>query len=81
MESAHGLNPTTGEGLASIGQHPHRFQFAVDLQHPQIARADCHNSDGVRVEGIGLAVVAGVEEPYLCGELGRHIDDLLAGLE
>jgi hypothetical protein len=35
----------------------------------------------VRVEGVGLAVVTGVEEPDPGGELGRDIDDVLAGLE
>ncbi|MEJ7705938.1 MAG: hypothetical protein WKF82_00915 [Nocardioidaceae bacterium] len=35
----------------------------------------------MRVAGVGLAVVAGVEEPDPGGELGRDIDDVLAGLE
>jgi hypothetical protein len=35
----------------------------------------------VGVAGIGLAVVAGVEEPDPGGELGRHIDHLLAGFK
>ncbi len=33
------------------------------------------------VVGVGLAVVAGVEEPDSGGELGGHVDDLLAVLE
>lgn len=33
------------------------------------------------VVGISLAVMAGVEEPHPRGELGRHVNDLLAVLE
>ena len=81
LESAHGLDPATGERLAAVGQHPHRLELAVDLEHPQVRGADGDDRDRVGVEGVGLAVVAGVEEPDPGGELGRHVDDVLAGLE
>jgi hypothetical protein len=35
----------------------------------------------VRVAGVGLAVVAGVEEPHPRRQLRRHVDDPFAGLE
>jgi len=35
----------------------------------------------VRVAGVGLAVVAGVEETDPGGELGRDVDDLFAVFE
>jgi len=35
----------------------------------------------VSVVGVGLAVVPGVEQPHPRGQLGRHVDDDLAGLE
>ena len=81
LESAYRLDATTGECLAPVCQHPHRFELAVDLEYPQVRGADGYNSNRVSVVGVGLAVVAGVEEPHPGGELGRHVDDLLAGLE
>lgn len=81
MESAHRPDPAAGECLASVGQHPQRFELAVDLEHPQVRCAHCHDRDRVGVECICLAVVAGVEEPHPGGELRGDIDDVLAGLE
>jgi hypothetical protein len=69
------------EGLATVGEHPHRFELAVDLQHPQAGRADRDDCDRVRVAGIGLVVVTSVDESDPRGELGGHVHEVLAGLE
>ena len=81
LEPVDGLDPAPGQRLAAVGQHPQRLELAVELQHPQVLGADRDDRDRVRVVGVGLAVVAGVEEPDPGGELGRDVDDLLAGLE
>ena len=81
LEPVHGLDPEPGELLAAIAQHPQRFELTIGTQHPQGLGADRDDRDGVGVAGIGLAVVAGVEEPDPGGELGRHVHDMLAGLE
>ena len=62
-------------------QHPQRLELTVAAQHPQRRGADRDDRDRVGVAGIGLAVVAGVEEPHPGSELGRHVHDVLAGLE
>ena len=57
------------------------------LGQPVDARGDEHtkphsdDGDGVGVEGIGLAVVPGVEQPHSGGELGRDVDHVFAGPE
>jgi len=56
-------------------------ELAVDPQHPKSLGANRDDGDRVRIECVGLAVVAGVEEPDPGGELGRHVHDVLAGLE
>ena len=81
LEPVDGLDPTPGQRFTAVGQHPQRLELAVELQHPQAAGADRDDRDRVRVAGVGLAVVAGVEEPDPGRELGRHIDDVLAVLE
>jgi hypothetical protein len=35
----------------------------------------------VRVEGVGLAVVPSVEQAHSGGQLGRHVEHLLTGLD
>ncbi|MEJ7741594.1 MAG: hypothetical protein WKF73_03005 [Nocardioidaceae bacterium] len=81
MEPVHGLDPEPGELLTAVAQHPQRFEFPVGPQNPKVLGADRDDRDGVGVAGIGLAVVAGVEQPDSGRELGRHVHDLLAGLE
>jgi hypothetical protein len=51
------------------------------VHHPQGLGADRDDRDRVRVAGVGLAVVAGVEETDPGGELGRYVEDSLTGLE
>lgn len=60
----------------------YRLELAVDLQDTQSLGSGSDDRDRVRVERqVGLAVVPGVEEPNSGGELGRYVDDALAGLQ
>lgn len=81
LEPVDGLDPAPSQRLSSVGEDPQRLELAVDLQHTQRGGADRDDRDRVRIERVGLPVVAGVEEPDPAGELGRDIDDLLTGLE
>ena len=81
LESVDGLDPAPGQCFASVGEHPQRLELTVELQHPQSLGADRDDGDRVGVVGVGLAVVAGVEEPDPGSELRRDVDDLLAVLE
>jgi hypothetical protein len=57
---------------------PQRFELTVLDHYPQTSRADRDHRDGVGVQGVGLAVVTGVEESYPRRQLRRHIDHPLA---
>jgi hypothetical protein len=52
-----------GQLVASVAEHPQRLEFAVRDDLAKTAGADRDDRDGVRVDGVGLAVVAGVEQP------------------
>lgn len=75
------LHPPVGQRLKPLDQHPQRLQLAVDLQHPQPVGSHRDHRDRVRVAGVGLAAQSGVEVPDPGGELGRHIDHVLAGFQ
>jgi hypothetical protein len=62
----------------TVGEHPQRLELDVVGQHPQALGADRDGCDGMRVMGVGLAVVTGVEQPGPCRELGRHVNHGLA---
>ena len=68
----------SGQLLAAVGQHPQRLELDVVGQHPQPRGADRDHRDRVRVVGVGLAVVAGVEQPGPGRQLRRHVDHVLA---
>ena len=81
LESVDGLDPAPGQCFAAIGEDPQCLELAVDLQDPEVVGADRDDRDRVRIARVGLAVVAGVEEPDASSELGRHVDDVFAGFE
>jgi hypothetical protein len=70
-----------GKLVAAVGEHPQCFQLTIGSEHPQPFGADRDDRDRVSIKGVGLAVVAGIEEPDPGGELGRDVNDLLAGLD
>ena len=81
LEPVDGLNTPPGQGLAAVGAHPQRLELPIDLQDPPGCGAHRDDRDRVRIKCVGLAVVAGVEEPDPGSELGWYVDDALAGLE
>ena len=73
MEAVQRLGPRAGELVAPIGQQPqhHQLRIQAELAYSLVPQRDHH--DGVRVDGIGLAALAGVEHPRPSGQLGRHV--------
>jgi hypothetical protein len=74
LQSVDGLDALPGQLLTPISEHPQRLQLDVIGQHPQPWGADRDHRDRV---GVGLAVVAGFEQPRPGGELGWNVDHLL----
>ena len=69
------LDPGLAQLVAPVGQHPQRLELHVVGQHPQAGGAHRDHGHGVRVVGVGLAVVAGVELACPRGQLRRHVHD------
>ena len=74
----HCLDPGPAQLGAPVDQHPQRLQLDVIGQHPKLPGADRNYRHGVRVVGVGLAVVPGVEQPRPRGQLRRDVHDVLA---
>jgi len=81
VEPVDGLDPTPGQCFAAVGEHPQRLKLPIDLQHPQGRGADRDDRDRVRIERVGLTVMARVEQPDPGGEFGRDVDHVLTGLQ
>ena len=79
LESVHGLHPTVGQFVAAVGQHSQGLELPIGSELAQAGSAQRDHRDGVRVERVGLAVVAGVEEPDPSGQLRRDVNNPLAG--
>ena len=74
LEPVDGLDALPGELFAALNHQSHRLQLTVLGEHSQVLGADRDDRDRVRVVGVGLAVVAGIEQPRPDRELGRHIN-------
>ena len=70
-----------GELVTSVAEHPQRIQLTVRRQDTKGLGAHRDHRDRMRVQRVGLAVVAGVEQPHPGSELGRHVHHVLAGLQ
>ena len=81
LEPVDGLDALAGQLVASVGEHPQRLELTIGGEHAKTRSAHGDDRDRVRVQGVGLAVVAGVEEPDPGGQLGRDIEDPFAGLD
>ena len=57
------LDLRLGQLVPPVDQHPQHLQVRVVGQHPQRLGAHSDHGDGVRVVGVGLTVVTGVEQP------------------
>lgn len=80
LEPVHDLDASVGAGFA-VGEHPERLKLAIGLQHAQPFGPHGDDRDRVRVQRVGLAVVAGVEQPDPGSEFGGDVDDVLASLK
>jgi hypothetical protein len=69
------------EFVAPVDQHAHHNQIRVGLDADQVRGTQRRQSHGIRVDGVGLAAVAGREHPHLRRELRRHIQDGLAVMD
>ena len=81
LETFHGLSPQMGELFTSVAEHPQRIQLTARRQGTEGLGAHRDHRDRMRVQRVGLAVVAGVEQPHPGSELGRHVHHVLAGLQ
>ncbi len=61
-----------------VDQDPQHGELFVVDHRPQPAHPGADQRDGVRVGGIGLAALAGGEDPCPRGQLRRDIDHALA---
>jgi hypothetical protein len=70
VASVGGLDPTSSQLLAVIDEHPQHLELDIVGQHPEPVCAHRDHRDGV---GVGLEVVAGVEQSHPGVELGWHV--------
>ena len=78
MQPVEGLCPGAGDLITAVTQHPQHHQFRIGAEFPQslVAQRDHHNR--VRVRGISLTALAGVEDACPGGQLGGHIQHALS---
>jgi hypothetical protein len=81
LQPGDGLHPASGERLSALDQHPQHLQLRVDRQDSQVLRADRGDRDRVRVVGVALPAVTGVQQPSPGRQLGRHVDHVLTRLQ
>ena len=81
LQPVHGRDPLIRQLVAVVDKHPQRLELAVGGKDAQVLGADRGDRDRVRVVGVGLAAVAGVEEPCPGCELGGDIDDAFTGFQ
>ena len=65
------VGPTPRQCFAAVREDPRRLQLAIDFQDPQSLGPDGDHRDRVGVQGVALAVVAGVEQPSPGRQVGR----------
>lgn len=66
------------DGASPVDQQPQHLELFVADHWPQPTHPGPDQGHGVGVGGVGLAALAGGEDPGPCRELRRHVDDLLA---
>jgi len=71
------LRPGLGQLVAAVAQHPQQHQPVIDAQlaQPGVPQRDHHHR--VRIGGVGLTALPGVEHPHPGGQLGLHIQHSL----
>jgi hypothetical protein len=81
LQPVHGRHPLIRQLVAVVDEHPQRLELAVGREDAQVLGADGGDRDRVRVVGVGLAAMAGVQQTCPGCELGGDVDDALAGLQ
>ena len=79
VEPAHAAAPFLGELVAAVGEEAQDRGVVVgrDAAQPAgVVRRDDGDAGGV--DAVGLAAVAGLQQPGPSGQGGRHVDDRLA---
>ncbi len=77
MQLAHHPGVVLAQAAAPVDQQAQHLQGLVVGDGAQPAHADADQGDGVGVGVVGLAALAGGEDPHPRGQLGRHVQDLL----
>ncbi|OLT36729.1 hypothetical protein BJF82_14355 [Kytococcus sp. CUA-901] len=78
VQLAHLAGVLGPQGGAPVHAHAQHLQLLVVDDWAQPGHADSDQGDGVGVGGVGLAALAGGEDPHSRGHLRRHVDHVLA---
>jgi hypothetical protein len=78
VDPVDGLGAGPAELVAPVGQQAQCHPVRGDLELDQVRGPQSSQGHGVRAGWVGLAAVAGGEDPYLRRQPGGHIQDRLA---
>jgi hypothetical protein len=76
MQPVDGLGAGGDQVLAALGQQVQHRCLVLDADPPE--GGDTLGGDRDRVISVALAAVTDRQHPHLSGQLGRHVQDLLA---
>jgi hypothetical protein len=77
VQPAQRLDPGPAQLVPAVAQQPQHLQIRINRDLRRSLVAQRHYPDRVRVGGVGLAALPGVEHPRPGGQLGRHVDHAL----
>jgi hypothetical protein len=75
VQPAQGIGPGPAQTVAAVDQQLQRDRDVIDDGLTQTVGAQRGHGDAVRVGGIGLAALGGVEQASPRGQLRRHVED------
>jgi hypothetical protein len=76
VQPVDGLGAGLAELVAAVDEQSHHDQVVINLHSPQPRVGWCvlrSQGNGAGVDRVGLAAVAGGEDPHLRGQLRRHV--------
>ena len=73
VQPVEGLGPGAGQLITAVAQHPQHGQLRIGADFAQSLVPQRDHDDRVRVRGVGLAALPGIEHPGPGSQLGRHI--------
>ena len=65
MQPVHGLGPVAAQFVPPVSEHAHDHQVIIGLDPDEARAAQRGHRDRVRIDRVGLAAVAGGEDPDL----------------